>query len=99
MTADSRIPFNDLTEVHVVVTINDEGLAVLHVNGRVFSSESQTLKMPFKSILNLLGVDICFNNGLVGSINEFRVWSGAMNFCLLFCFCVYFLSFINFYIL
>ena len=75
-TIDSGVIFQGM--LHIVVAIDTDGFVTLHVNGRSFPSEAHLISMPFKSSLNFLGVDMCSNNGLVGSIDEFRIWEGAL---------------------
>lgn len=83
-TADTLTTvFNNQTNLHVVINLYNGGYGWVYINGLLVGSTQATgLILPIGSPgeINLIGLGTDYTvPGMVGSVDEFRIWSGVLS--------------------
>ena len=78
-TFTSSVQFDSQTNVHVVVTAYAFGYASLYING-ILQGSIPVVSNPIPmSTIFYIGKSFDSTAGFIGSVNEFRIWGGALS--------------------
>ena len=74
----NTVPFDGLINAHIVVVFYSNTYPVVYINNMVFYPNYNFPILASTSFYLGYGFDNPTSYGLVGSIDEFRVWNGAL---------------------
>ena len=75
----SSTPFNSQTNLHLVVTLSAGDYARLYINGVLQGSTPAVVSLIPPPTVFYIGKSFDGQPGLIGSVNEFRIWAGALS--------------------
>ena len=79
-SSTSSTLFDSQTNVHVVMTFDTRGYASLYINGTLQASTPAVVANPIPvPTVFYIGKAFDVEPGLIGSVNEFRIWGGALS--------------------
>ena len=79
-SSTSSILFDSQMNVHVVMTFDTRGYASLYINGTLQASTPAVVANPIPvPTVFYIGKAFDVEPGLIGSVNEFRIWGGALS--------------------
>ena len=74
------VGFNNQLNLHVVMTLSAGDYARLYINGVLAGTTPLTINPLPPATAFLIGKSFdSANSGLIGSVNEFRIWGGALS--------------------
>ena len=77
--AYSDVAFNSQSNFHVVMTISIGDYARLYINGVLQTTTAAVVSSIPPPTVFYIGKSFKADTGLVGSVNEFRIWGGALS--------------------
>ena len=74
------VGFNSQTNLHLVMTVSAGDYARLYINGTLAGFTPSTVNpLPPATAFYLGKSFVSTDSGLIGSVNEFRIWGGALS--------------------
>ena len=78
-TIPSAVLFDSQTDLHLVVTLSAGDYARYYVNGTLLGIASAVVSSIPPPDVFYIGKSLSLEPGLIGSVNEFRIWGGALS--------------------
>ena len=75
----TSMPFNSQMNLHVVVTMSSGDVGRLYINGVYKGSTPAVVTTIPSPTVFYVGKSFDGQPGLIGSVNEFRIWGGALS--------------------
>ena len=73
----TQVRFDSQTNAHVVMTVSEGDYAKFYINGWLEGTSNAVVKpIPPQ---NFFYIGTGMSNSLIGSVNEFRIWGGALS--------------------
>ena len=75
----SSVPFDSQTNLHVVMTVSEGAYASVYTNGVLQGATPVAVNRIPPPNAFFIGKSSVSDPGLIGSVNEFRIWGGALS--------------------